>query len=56
MSIDFKRITLGNILSMTTILGVAFVLYADIQVMKNDIAWVKDFMMPKHKILVTADK
>lgn len=51
IKVDFKRITLGNILSiaigLAAIAGSYYNLKSDISVMQNDIAWIKQSLSSK---------
>lgn len=56
MQFDLKRITLGNILSIVAVVSSVFLAYskinADIDVIKNDIKWIK-ISIDNNKKLVT---
>lgn len=55
IKVDFKRITLGNVLSIATMIASVFLAYSSIKselaVMSNDIAWIKSVLSDKMNIV-----
>lgn len=54
LDLSFKRITLGNLMSMTTIIVTVVLAYSNIKaelaVMQNDISWIKKEMVSRSNI------